>query len=154
MAGAVNTEGAIPGRHLQGVFIDGVEHVQSSQIVYFPELRRRRLNVGICSHQLGSLRMAARAMFLASSGSVPGHLNVVAGSPPFCRRTCLSPDMIPVLSVPIEPHNVRSIPEGRRRMPDIFFAGVFSWGGYHVVGIGRDLEHRKRAACTGLAILH
>ena len=39
-------------------------------------------------------------------------------------------------------------------LPDTFYAGLFSWGSHRLVGLGRDVEHRKRAACVGLAVLH
>jgi len=35
--------------------------------------------------------------------------------------------------------------------PDIFCAGFYNWRGFKVVGVGRRLEARFRAACVGLA---
>ena len=38
-------------------------------------------------------------------------------------------------------------------LPDIYSAGHFRSKGRGVVGIGRDKEHRKRAACLGMAMM-
>ena len=38
-----------------------------------------------------------------------------------------------------------------RIFPNIFYADLFRYKKYSVIGIGRDLEHRKRAGCLGLA---
>lgn len=41
----------------------------------------------------------------------------------------------------------------RHGLPDIYYAGQFQLEGRRVVGIGRDKEHRKRAACLGMAMV-
>ena len=38
-------------------------------------------------------------------------------------------------------------------LPDTYYAGMFDLCGFHVVGIGCDVGHRRRAGCLGLAVL-
>ena len=41
----------------------------------------------------------------------------------------------------------------RHGLPDMYYAGRFQMKGRRAVGIGRDKQHRKRAACLGIAML-
>ena len=41
----------------------------------------------------------------------------------------------------------------RHGLPDIYYAGQFQLEVRRVVGIGRDKEHRKHAACLGMAMV-
>eukprot|EP00928_Gymnodinium_smaydae_P074708 TRINITY_DN57732_c0_g1_i1.p1 TRINITY_DN57732_c0_g1~~TRINITY_DN57732_c0_g1_i1.p1 ORF type:complete len:631 (-),score=49.17 TRINITY_DN57732_c0_g1_i1:173-1996(-) len=38
--------------------------------------------------------------------------------------------------------------------PDVYYASVHIWKRHVVIGLGRRLEHRTRAACVGFAMLH
>ncbi|CAK9090356.1 Uncharacterized protein SCF082_LOCUS42618, partial [Durusdinium trenchii] len=60
-----------------------------------------------------------------------------------------------VAEVQQEPEEQRAPRELNQRtqqiFPDIFFTSLFRHQTHAVVGVGRDLEHRKRAGCLGLA---
>ena len=102
--------------------------------------------------QISAMSLAVGDHVMSADGEV--YAMGSAGSPITIRRSWRFADAKSTFQYVAELENCNSFCEenigkelqrrlSRAGLPDIFYAGLFSWRGHSVVGIGRDLEHRK-----------